>query len=79
MHAGSEYNVYPNPVKDILNIDLGISDDGKENKISIYNISGQLIYSNNDYGIKRSVLVASWKAGIYVVVVNGKRTKIIKL
>ena len=79
IHVGSEYNVYPNPVKDILNIDLDISDDGKENKISIYNISGQLIYSDSDYGNKKKVAVGDWKAGFYIVVMNNKRTKIIKL
>ncbi|MFA9370525.1 MAG: leucine-rich repeat protein [Labilibaculum antarcticum] len=77
--TNTEYSVYPNPVRDILTIDLDNADDGKAHKISIYNNSGQLVYSNSDYDSKNRISVASWKAGMYVIVVNDKRTKIIKL
>ena len=75
----TKYSVYPNPVIDILNIDLDNADDGKAHKISIYNISGQLIYSDSDCGIKKRISVANWNAGMYFIIVNNKRTKIIKL
>ncbi|BAX79340.1 leucine-rich repeat protein [Labilibaculum antarcticum] len=79
INTNTEYSVYPNPVRDILTIDFDNADYSKEHKISIYNNSGQIIYSNSDYGSKMSISVANWNAGIYFIIVDNRRTKIIKL
>lgn len=66
------FNIYPNPTTDILNIEL------KENlsleKVLIYNISGQLVKETSE----RTINVAGFVKGIYNVEVltnQGKATK----
>ena len=64
--------IYPNPVKDQLNI------CGKDTLlINIYDSNGQIIYSNN---IENNIIIntESWKPGLYFVNINGHTYKIIK-
>lgn len=76
----NEINVYPNPVRDILNIDWGQS----ANKANLYNFEGKLIQTIHKNGAKTSqVDVSTLPTGSYILQYesNGKveNKKIVKL
>jgi hypothetical protein len=64
-------NAYPNPVNDIMNIDL----DGTFNLIKLYNNSGQLVFTDATTAQKYSLNLNTYSNGIYFVEVSngGKR------
>jgi hypothetical protein len=71
-----EFNVYPNPVKEVLNIKVSSSNNYETKVISS---TGQLVYQGNNNLIETK----NWANGIYqVIVVDGNeilfKTKIIK-
>ncbi len=66
-------NIYPNPVKDILYIDLqslsGIAD------IKIQNINGQVIYESKSNNVILKVDITNYAKGVYFVnIVSGNET-----
>lgn len=64
-------NAYPNPVNDVLNIDL----DGSENQVKLYSNSGQLVFSEVVAANKYLLDLSNYNSGIYFVEVSngGKR------
>lgn len=57
-----DFKVYPNPVNDYLNIDIGL-----ENSIfNIYTIDGKLVYKGNDNIID----VRNLDKGVYILHIN---------
>ncbi len=66
------HTIYPNPIQNTLNI------EGDDNMvINIYNSLGQNVYSiecENNVNID----VSNWKAGLYIININGHYYKIIK-
>ena len=66
------HTIYPNPIQNTLNI------EGDDNMvINIYNSLGQKVYSvecENNVNIDAS----NWKAGLYIININGHYYKIIK-
>ena len=64
--------IYPNPANDLININ-GIN----EGEISIYNILGEVIYTNEINQVKSKVDVSSLTSGKYFIQVesNGKYSK----
>jgi hypothetical protein len=69
-------NLYPNPVNDILNIEL-LSTSNEDIEINISNISGQIIYKesqtiNNGMNNFR-IDVSSYPGGMYFVQVTGNK------
>ena len=70
-NEGVDVAVYPNPVKDIMNI-KGIDED---ELFSIYDTNGKLVYSGK--GNKANVV--GLNSGVYIVKLrNGKSIRIIK-
>jgi len=69
-------DIFPNPVNDVLTIDLS-----EESEVRIYCISRKLIYSSNR-GNQLSIDVNKWNAGMYFVEIKSKNmnsyAKIIK-
>ena len=72
--------VYPNPVDEILNIE--IPSDFKDALISIYAIDGRLVYSQKAGSVNAKVNVDSLAKGVYTVIVTASdktsATKFIK-
>lgn len=60
------FRLYPNPVKEILNIDLD-ENNVEIYSIEIYNISGQQVYSSASNGNKVQVNTSQFKNGIYII------------
>ncbi len=69
-----EFNVYPNPVNDVLFIDA----DFKINSIQIYNMSGKLIKEIKNTNT-RKIDLNDLSEGTYILKVNNTSKKIIKL
>ncbi|MEX0996513.1 MAG: T9SS type A sorting domain-containing protein [Flavobacteriaceae bacterium] len=73
---GQSFKVYPNPVKDVLNIQ---SNEAVSN-VAVYNVLGQKVYSNNPNAISPTVNMSTFKSGIYFVEVTiGNTTKTVKV
>jgi len=73
----SNINIYPNPIKNILNItNINNSD------INIYNLSGQIIYSEKVYQDNIRIDFSDFQNGVYIISVKNnseiKTYKIIK-
>ena len=70
------FTVYPNPVKDFLNIQSNVA----VNKVAVYNVLGQKVFSNTPNAISPTVNMSSFKSGIYFVEVTiGNSTKTVKV
>ena len=64
-------SVYPNPVKNTLNITAG-----KNAKVSVFNAIGSVIYNGNS----KTIDTQSWNKGIYFVVIKeGAKSKTVKV
>lgn len=61
----TQINVYPNPVSDVLY--LGNADNLKN--VSIYSLTGQLIYQSDD--VNNSINVSDYPSGMYMLRANG--------
>lgn len=62
----SGISLYPNPVKEKLNISFkNIDVNGAT--LNIYNISGQVVYSNNEINGKTEVNTSNLSEGVYIV------------
>jgi len=76
---GLKLNLYPNPVSELLKVQLQL-DNELNVTIRIYNNSGRLVFQNNE-NIKKgysnmNIPVKGWTAGFYnIVVSNGKCTE----
>jgi len=57
--------IYPNPVKDVLNID---NVEGKN--ISIYNILGKNIYSLHNASANENIDLSNYESGVYILKVS---------
>jgi len=72
----ASFSVYPNPVKNILNIQTR----DVVSSISIYNVLGKLVHQSSPKSISPSVDMANLKSGIYFVEVTiGNASKTVKV
>ncbi len=73
-----DFNIYPNPVKDLLNIDFNKKTTSK-NIISIYNNGGQLVFVKqiNENTDKVSVNTSNFASGIYLIKVEDGEGKFV--
>jgi hypothetical protein len=65
--------VYPNPAKDYV----VISNISKGENISVYDLSGKILFQTKSPGNSLNINTSSYKNGIYLVKVGEKTTKII--
>ena len=70
----NEIWVYPNPVKDVINFDIGLH---KEFRLMIYNSLGKLIINNKLTQGKNSIHIQNLKTGIYFYYLHNKTSKAI--
>jgi hypothetical protein len=71
-----ELSLYPNPVKDIANIETGESID----MVRIYDLTGRMVKQANPYSNNFRIDVTSLNKGVYMVKLNsGDKTGSIKL
>jgi len=73
-----EYKVYPNPVKDFINIEL--TDNYAEISIDVFNILGQKIKVFENLNSTENIDLSDLKTGIYLLRINTNKTsKTIKI
>ena len=68
------WNVYPNPVNDILTIETNAN---KEHRIEIINLIGQSIYASNFYS-KVIIDVSLYPKGVYIIKLSNDKETITK-
>jgi len=78
--GSSKYKVYPNPVTDLLTIDM----DGQGRcLIQFSSLNGQLLYSKETEGTDHQIDLSSFQKGVYLLTISSKdfikTEKIIKL
>ena len=66
--------IYPNPMNDVLNIQLG---DNQSN-VEIFNSLGQMVRRYDNVSGDMQINVADMEAGIYFVKINGEVIKVVK-
>ena len=71
--SADKFNVYPNPVEDVININ-GI----KDGNFSIFSISGQKVLAGIISASNARIDVSKLQAGIYVINMNGSVARFIK-
>ncbi len=72
--ASNDFLLSPNPFTDVLTIQFA----GSDNVVSIFNMQGQLVYSENTPGTTSRISLAQLPAGVYTIQVvnaNGVVTK----
>lgn len=70
-----QFNVFPNPVRDVLNIDSNI----KVYSVFIYDLTGKVVQQNSNDALNR-IDISNLKSGIYLVQINDQKItkKIVK-
>jgi hypothetical protein len=77
----SQFNMYPNPAKDLLNVDLNLSETAENATVTMFDINGRIIEQLNYSNVKQQNIqfnVANLSAGFYFVRIqseNGVQTK----
>jgi hypothetical protein len=66
----NELKVFPNPVQDNLNLQLGTFEPG--DYYVIFNSSGEKLISDKIMNIQSRIDFASYPAGLYLLAVNSK-------
>jgi hypothetical protein len=77
----SQFNLFPNPAKDLLNVDLNLSETAENATVTMFDINGRIIEQLNYSNVKQQNIqfnVANLSAGFYFVRIqseNGVQTK----
>jgi hypothetical protein len=72
--TSNEFSIYPNPAKNLVNINITYLDRGANAELLIYNVLGEIVYKT-DVSSAQKVLVNSehFSQGIYYVVLNSEK------
>ena len=59
--------VYPNPVRDVLNIKIDIIDNTQSFQLKVYDIMGKIIYTSTLTQLQSSLNISAWAKGLYTI------------
>jgi len=62
-------NIYPNPADDFITVALP-GYEGDHQKVTITDISGKILFSENHHGNPIKVNISNFKTGIYIIIVE---------
>lgn len=71
----SDFNVYPNPATNKLSIDNNLS---PEMNVTLMNIEGKIVYTNEFSGSSSSIDVSSLNAGIYLIRISTESGNVVE-
>lgn len=77
--------VYPNPVKDVMNIQLNLSNDTEQLNVFLFDLDGKKVYSQNIQGMVAGIhslnisIPDHLTNGLYTLCLNSGNSKITKL
>lgn len=67
--ADNSINIYPNPAKDKINIELTNTLTARDiSNISIYNVTGGLVFQSDNY--QQKINCSKWIKGVYTIIVK---------
>jgi hypothetical protein len=66
----SEFNVYPNPAVDWINVNPGNYES--QYTINIYDLQGKLVDTQSDLSGQTAIAVSSYTKGIYLIELTGE-------
>ena len=72
----ADLKIYPNPVSDVLNIEVTDAMMGEE--ISVYDLSGRKIYSSTVSDFNFKISTAEFVPGVYIVKIGSAISKFVK-
>jgi hypothetical protein len=72
----SKINMYPNPAKNEIYIDIDPTIQNEINKISIYNLLGELVFNANKY--LQTIPLTNISSGMYIVKISAPKFEIYK-
>jgi hypothetical protein len=72
----NQIRVYPNPAKNEIHLDINQSIQGKIDKIAIYNLLGELVFSSNQY--LETIKLDNLSSGMYVIKISASEFEISK-
>ncbi|WP_066629255.1 T9SS type A sorting domain-containing protein [Labilibacter marinus] len=75
----SSIQVYPNPTRNYINVDLNMTSLETLVDITIVDISGSVVYLDKTCNVKNVIDVSGFSSGIYYVKVADRSFKILKL
>ena len=71
------FNVYPNPAKDFVTLDLGhLALDGAD-AVVIFNSKGQVVYKSNIQSQKSNISLKDFESGVYYIKVGNITKKLV--
>ncbi|MBC7643446.1 MAG: T9SS type A sorting domain-containing protein [Flavobacterium sp.] len=72
----NQIKVYPNPAKNEIHLDINKSIQRKIDKIAIYNLLGELVFSSNQY--LETIKLVDLSSGMYVIKISASAFEISK-
>ncbi|WP_395056440.1 T9SS type A sorting domain-containing protein [Flavobacterium sp.] len=72
----SKINMYPNPAKNTIHLDIDSSIQNEIQKISIYNVLGELVFSTDKY--LQTILLTNISSGMYMVKIKSSEFEVSK-
>ena len=71
----TQISIYPNPTKDIVNIDITGENASENNKIFIYSMNGQLIEQRTETDNRMQIDLSSLPQGTYIMIIETDKFK----
>ena len=72
----NQIKIYPNPAKKEIHIDINQTIQCKIDRITIYNLLGELIFSSNQY--LETITLAKFSSGMYVIKISASEFEVSK-
>ncbi|MFA6923902.1 MAG: T9SS type A sorting domain-containing protein [Bacteroidales bacterium] len=72
-----QISVFPNPVKDVLNVNINLGFDNQYTS-QLFDMQGQLLTSNSFTGNTENINMASFSVGSYFLKINNSKGETIK-
>lgn len=69
------FNIFPNPTNDLLNIEGDLPEHVSEAKVSLINMSGQVLKKDMYTGQSKSMMVSDLKSGMYLLEIKYSKEK----
>lgn len=64
------FSIYPNPAKNIVNIQINENSNSKYNNIQVYSVTGQLVHGSSFNTYKTQLNTSDWPTGVYFIKVE---------
>ncbi|MBO6117746.1 MAG: T9SS type A sorting domain-containing protein, partial [Bacteroidales bacterium] len=77
VNGNASINIYPNPAKDVITLDIEHLTLNNADAVVIFNTAGQVVYKSNIQNQISQIDVSSLKNGVYYIKVGNTTKKLI--